>query len=208
METVGDIGSLEWMVPSFLDARGRLCKRTATWLPGKVVTWIAPMAAPTDWLNDFAAGGGPAQGVFSLVTDPSPADRLLAASRILEEYDFNAFDQESMLVQDREHDFVIERSDVFGGFLLWVEVWCGAEDQPSVSALRPGSTSWQPIYVAMPQRRVQKGDMLRCRTLVQPARDEGPSVLLELSGASGLGPTARAELTCEASTVWGSSDGL
>jgi len=200
METVGDIGSLEWMVSTYLDARGRLCRPDAVWLPGKVVTWFGPMARPSDWLNDGLGAGQAGARVFSLYTDPAPAERLLAAPSMLEEYNFNAFDKASMLVQARSHVFEIERPEMFGGCLFWVEVWCGTDDQPPVSALRTASTAWQPMYVALPERRVRAGDKVRCRTTVRAAEQDGPRILFELLDEAGSSVVQSWELTSQTST--------
>jgi len=189
METVGDWAASEWMIGTFIDARGRLCSESARWIPGQVRTWFAPIATPEDWR---IPGGILPPGLWTLGSDAAVKDRLLADPQILEFYDLNAF-SDSMLKQEHNTEFCIIRSSQFQGFLIWVEVLPGGPAGPSVNALSTLDLSWVPILISLPKSRVVKsGESLRCRTVVMPATSDGPKMCIEL-----LGEDTNAELRFE-----------
>ncbi|CAE7904588.1 TrpA1, partial [Symbiodinium necroappetens] len=125
METIGDWAANEYMVSTFLDARGRLCEPTSQWIPGQVKTRFMPVTIPP-WGQE----GAVPPGLWLLGSDARYERLALSEAETLEAYDFNEWKDE-MLKQHRSCDFEIQTSADLQGFLLWVEVFPDrAEDAP------------------------------------------------------------------------------
>ncbi|CAE7237682.1 ASB2 [Symbiodinium sp. CCMP2456] len=195
METIGDWAANEYMVSTFLDARGRLCEPTSQWIPGQVKTRFMPVTIPP-WGQE----GAVPPGLWLLGSDARYERLALSEAETLEAYDFNEW-QDEMLKQQRRCDFEIQTSADLQGFLLWVEVFPdGAEDAP-LSALCDVDISWSPLLLALPEtRRLERGDRLSCRVEALPAEMDGPELRIELPQEDGR--TLKFEWTLARGARW------
>ncbi|CAE7210833.1 ASB2, partial [Symbiodinium natans] len=195
METIGDWAANEYMVSSFLDARGRLCEPEAQWIPGQVRTRFVPVTIPP-WGQE----GAVPPGMWLLGSDQRYERLALSGAETLEAYDFNEWKDE-MLKQQRECVFEIQSSADLQGFLLWVEVFPDGEEDCPLSALRDVDISWSPLLLALPEtQRLERGDQLHCLVEVVPAAPDGPELRIELPWAEGR--TLKFEWTLAKGARW------
>eukprot|EP00929_Paragymnodinium_shiwhaense_P015728 TRINITY_DN123829_c0_g1_i1.p1 TRINITY_DN123829_c0_g1~~TRINITY_DN123829_c0_g1_i1.p1 ORF type:complete len:464 (+),score=73.02 TRINITY_DN123829_c0_g1_i1:39-1430(+) len=182
METVGDWAANEYMVGTYLDAKGRICDENAVWVPGQVQTSFAPVATP--YWGDLE-GPIPA-GLWLLGSDETAGKRLLASPEVLEFYDFNNF-TDSMLKQEREVDFKFHSAGHLQGFVIWVEL-AGAPGCEVLNSLEQLDLSWAPVFLSLPSTfDVAAGETLKCRTSVLPAAEDGPRLRIEVAGSTSTG---------------------
>ncbi|CAE7800079.1 ASB2 [Symbiodinium sp. CCMP2592] len=195
METIGDWAANEYMVSTFLDARGRLCGPTSQWIPGQVKTCFMPVTIPP-WGQE----GAVPPGLWLLGSDARYERLALSEAETLEAYDFNEWKDE-MLKQHRSFDFEIQTSADLQGFLLWVEVFPdGTEDAP-LSALCDVDISWSPLLLALPEtQHLERGDRLHCRVEALPAALDGPELRIELPQEDGR--TLKFEWTLAKGARW------
>ncbi|OLQ09916.1 Ankyrin repeat and SOCS box protein 2 [Symbiodinium microadriaticum] len=195
METIGDWAANEYMVSTFLDARGRLCEPTSQWIPGQVKTRFMPVTIPP-WGQE----GAVPPGLWLLGSDARYERLALSEAETLEAYDFNEWKDE-MLKQHRSCDFEIQTSADLQGFLLWVEVFPDRAEDAPLSALCDVDISWSPLLLALPEtRRLERGDRLSCRVEALPAALDGPELRIELPQEDGR--TLKFEWTLARGARW------
>ncbi|CAL1142201.1 unnamed protein product [Cladocopium goreaui] len=179
METIGDWAANEFMVSTFLDASGRLCSRSARWIPGRVRTCYMPVQIPP-WECKIPPG------LWLLGSDAKCSRLALSEAATLESYDFNSW-KEAMLSQERQAQFKITSSGSLQGFLIWVEVFPSGDESDCLNSLIDIDISWSAMLLALPKAvDVVAGKVLTCRSHVRPDTADGPLLHLEMPwGESG-----------------------
>jgi amino acid adenylation domain-containing protein len=177
-EIIGTIGSSEGVVSVLNDAR-RFLTEEGVMIPSRCVTRFAPTTLPENLASSLTLAELPrllVERVFSRVGRPfdlrmciknARRDDLLAEAATFEVLDFSTVITPE---EERPATFRIQRSGRLDGFLLWVNLYPGAEEPLDSLDQR---LSWLPVFLPafFPGFEVAAGDSIDVRCARRQASD-------------------------------------
>lgn len=159
-EIVGYLGSNEGMVSVTNDAKKRLLKADAQFIPYKCVTMISPVSPLKLSRKDKIANRilTLMGGEYCLdVSQPKnlyrirnfPLDNIIVKSQVFEDI---VFEKEILEKEEKEIDFLISDKNLFDGFIVYIKLFVG--ENTIVNSLEH-KTSWAVGYIKLFEQPIE-----------------------------------------------------